>query len=76
MEYNDLPWVVKNNYFYFIKEPVDYIDELESIKKHLDSKKWEKFKEENREYYEFVSSLSIMDNPIIIKRRINPNMFN
>jgi hypothetical protein len=76
LKYNDLPWAVENNIWYFIKEPVDYINEMKKIRKHLGEEKWEKFKQENKEYYEFVSGLSVMDNPIVVKRKINPQLFN
>ncbi|MGC9375907.1 MAG: 6-bladed beta-propeller [Bacteroidales bacterium] len=76
LKFNDLPRAVEDNIWYFIKEPVDYINEMKKIKKHLGKDKWEKFKQENKEYYEFVSGLSVMDNPIIVKRKINPQLFN
>ncbi len=76
LKFNDLPKAVENNIWYFIKEPVDYINEMKKIKKHLGKEKWEKFKQENKEYYEFVSGLSVMDNPVVVKRKINPQLFN
>ncbi|HRW61982.1 MAG TPA: 6-bladed beta-propeller [Bacteroidales bacterium] len=74
--YYDLPYISNDDYLYFILEPSDFIKELDNIKNNLEEQKWEKFKKENQEYYEFVSGLTMLDNPVIVKRKINSEMFN
>jgi len=75
IKYSDLPYITDGKCFYFIIEPSDYIKEMENIKKNLAEKEWEKFKKENQKYYEFVSGLTLLNNPVIVKRKINSEMF-
>lgn len=76
LRYNDIPKTVHNNHLYFIVEPGDYIKELEKIKKHLGEQKWKEFQRNNKKYCDFVGDLNYMDNPIVVKRKINPDLFN
>ncbi|MGE0089824.1 MAG: 6-bladed beta-propeller [Bacteroidales bacterium] len=76
LQYYDIPNLTHGNYFYFVVESDDYIKEMERIRKYLGENKWKDFQKNNKEYCDFVKALNFMDNPIVVKRKINHALFN